>query len=197
MKFKNIFLLSALVFSAHAMSGQEVRTWEIDNAHSSVNFSVNHLFSAVTGKFQKFSGDLKFNPENLGKSSATFTVQVNSIDTDEPDRDKHLLSDDFFDAENHPEILFKSTGFEKRGKKSFIVKGKLTMRGNTREVELPLEVKGVMDSPWVEGKEIMGVSIKTTLNRTDYDVGTGSWAATATVGDEVRIEVHLELQADK
>ena len=124
-------------------------------------------------------------------------MQVASIDTDEPDRDEHLLSDDFFNAEKYPTIKFESTGFIKRSENSIIVEGKLTMRGTTREIDLPLEIKGTMDSPWVDGKVIMGVAINTALDRTDYGVGTGSWAATATVGDEVRIEINLELQADK
>ena len=93
--------------------------------------------------------------------------------------------------------MFKSTSIEKKGENQYIVNGDLTMRGTTKKVALPMTVKGVIDNPWKEGSLIMGIEMETTLDRTDYGVGTGSWAATSVVGDEVEIEISMELDGTK
>lgn len=186
-----IFFLLATVIN---LKGQQATEWGVDKSHSSVNFEVNHLLSSVNGRFKDFDGKVFFDPSNLKGSSASFTVQVSSVDTDEEDRNSHLLSEDFFDAEKYPEIRFVSTSIDKKSDNQYFVKGRFTMRGITKSITLQLKITGTMASPWVEGQTIMGATINTTLDRTDYEVGTGSWAATAIVGDEVRITVNLEMQ---
>jgi len=94
-------------------------------------------------------------------------------------------------------MKFVSTRFEKTSDKEYILHGKLTLRDVTKEVALPLTIKGRMDNPWKEGYEILGIKIDTSINRTDYGVGMGSWAATALVSDEVEIEINMELDAKK
>ncbi|REJ84488.1 MAG: polyisoprenoid-binding protein [Bacteroidetes bacterium] len=191
------FALVVIILLTFSLSAQDVKSWKIDKAHSSVNFSVNHFFSAVTGKFREFSGEIHFDPANLKSSKATFNIKVSSIDTDDEKRDKHLQSEDFFDAANYPEIKFVSTRIEKINDKLFNVYGKLSMRKTTKDVVLPLRITGLMDNPWKEGSVIMGIAISTKIDRTDYGIGTGSWAATAVVGDEVRIEINMELDGAK
>ncbi|NQV53294.1 MAG: polyisoprenoid-binding protein [Flavobacteriales bacterium] len=178
-------------------SAQTAKQWNIDKSHASVQFSIDHFFSSVPGKFKKFEGEINFDPNDLKGSKAVFTIDVRSVDTDEPERDGHLQSEDFFNAEKWPEMKFVSTRFEKKSDKEYIVHGKLTLRDVTKEVALPLTIKGRMDNPWKEGYEILGIKIDTSINRTDFGLGTGSWAATAVVSDEVEIEISMELDAKK
>jgi polyisoprenoid-binding protein YceI len=174
-------------------SAQTAPKWEIDKSHASVKFSVNHFFSAVDGKFKAFKGDFYFNPELPSASKFNFEIDVNSISTDEPDRDKHLQSEDFFDAAKWPKIKFVSTSVVKKGKDAYVIKGNLTMRDKTLAVELPMKITGMMENPWNKEKVILGIAINATLDRTKWGVGTGSWAATAIVGDEVTIAINMEL----
>ncbi len=197
-KVKIAFLASLLLLASGLnVNAQKAKKWNVDKSHASVNFSVNHFFSAVTGKFKDFSGDITFAPDDLEGSKVSFTFQTKSVDTDEDERDKHLQSEDFFAAEKFPTITFVSNKFVKKSDKLYEVVGKLTMRGTSKEIALPLTITGRMDNPWKKGYEILGISINTTLDRTDYGVGTGSLAATAIVGDEVRISISMELDAEK
>ena len=189
-------LLAFIAFTAFT-PGSASKNWSIDKAHASVNFSINHFFSAVQGKFKSFQGDFNFDPDQLNESSFVFSIDVNSVDTDEDDRDKHLQSEDFFNAKKWPKMKFKSTKVVKAGKDQYKIHGKLTIRDVTKEVVLPMKVTGLIDNPWQEDKVIMGIQIKTTINRTDYGVGTGSWAATAVVGDDVDVTINMELDGEK
>ena len=182
------------IFTIHA---QDAHMWKVDNAHTSVNFSVNHFFSAVTGKFQGFDGSFHFDPNNLKGSSISFTIPVSGINTDNEKRDNHLQSGDFFDAEKYPNMSFVSSGFEKKSESDFIAHGKLTIRNTTKDVSLPFRVTGQMEHPMMEGTLILGLALEIKLNRTDYGVGTGSWAATMVVGDEVNISINMELNRMK
>ena len=190
-------LLATLLFlgSIASATAQSAKQWNIDKSHASVQFSIDHFFSSVPGKFKEFDGEINFDPNDLKGSKAVFTIDVRSVDTDEADRDGHLQSKDFFNAEKWPEMKFVSTRFEKKSDKDYIVHGKLTLRDVTKEVALPLTIKGRVDNPWKEGYEILGIKIDTSINRTDYGVGSGSWAATAVVSDEVEIEISMELDA--
>jgi len=190
-----LLLLATMLFAS--ANAQKAKKWTVDKSHASVRFEIDHFFSSVHGQFTEFDGEIYFSPNDLKNSKVSFTITVSSIDTDEPKRDEHLQSEDFFHQAKYPTIVFTSTSFEKGEDDQYIVHGTLTMRGTTRKVSLPLEITGRMDNPWAEGKEILGVSIETELNRTDYGVGTGSWAATTTVGDEVSIEIDMELDGKK
>jgi len=192
-----VLIVAFGIVLSQSVSAQSAKSWNIDKSHSSIAFSIDHFFSAVPGKFKDFGGTIHFDPDNLKGSSVDFIIQVKSVDTDEADRDSHLQSPDFFDAATYPVITFKSQSFTKTSENMYVVKGTLTMRGTSKEVELPLKVKGTVDNPWKEGSVIMGISIDTALDRTDYGVGTGSWGATAVVGDEVIIRINMELDAPK
>ena len=187
----------ALISVSQMASAQKAKTWNIDKSHASVRFGINHFFSEVSGKFKSFDGDIQFSPDNLTNSSVSFKIDVASVDTDEADRDEHLKSADFFNATEYPSITFQSTEFKKIEQSNYKVIGNLTMRGVTKNVELPLKITGRMDNPWKEGYEILGISIDTALNRTDYGIGTGSWAATAVVSDDVAVNISMELDSQK
>jgi len=174
-------------------SAQNATMWKVDKAHTSVNFSVNHFFSAVTGKFTKFNGQINFDPNNLKESKADFSVSINSVNTDNGKRDKHLQSADFFDAKKYPYMTFKSIKIETKSDNEFLVHGKLTIKDKTKEVILPMKITGKMEHPMKKGTVIMGIVINTTINRTDFGVGTGDWATTLVVGNEVKIHIPMEL----
>jgi polyisoprenoid-binding protein YceI len=185
--------LAALLLSATALQAQEAPKWKIDQSHTSVNFVATHFFSDVPGSFHTFSGDFRIDPENMAASTLHFTVQVKSVDTDNEKRDQHLRGEDFFHVSEYPTITFRSSEIEQTGKNQYKVYGKLSIREVSKEVALPVTVKGVMDHPMMKNTKILGLSIDTTLDRTEYNVGVGDWAATAVVGDEVEVDIDMEL----
>jgi len=111
--------------------------WDFDHAHSSVDFTVRHLLvSKVRGRFTKWTGKLEIDEQDLSRSRMEVEIDVASVDTHEPQRDAHLRSGDFFEAEKHPRILFTSKRVEEKGKDHLAVTGDLTIRGATHEVVL-------------------------------------------------------------
>lgn len=182
----------SLIFGWNAQ-GQDATMWKVDKAHTSVNFGINHFFNEVKGKFTEFDGSFHFDPDDLKQSGFSFTIQVNSVDTDNEKRDKHLQSPDFFNAEQFPEIKFVSTKVESLSGNKYQATGKLTIKEVTKNVIIPFSVTGQMEHPMMKGTLILGLRIDTTLDRTDYGVGVGDWAATMVVGDEVRINIPMEL----
>ena len=188
-----IMLISVISFT----NAQSAKTWTVDKDHASINFSVKHFFSAVNGRFQSFDGDLKFETTDLKNSKVSFTIQTSSVNTDNEGRDEHLQTEDFFNSEKFPEIKFESTSFKKVSDTEHIVQGKLTIRDVTKTVNLLLKITGRVDNPWKDTSEILGLSVSTSINRTEYGVGTGSWAATAIVGDNVDIVINMEWDGKK
>lgn len=194
---KSGFAVLLTVFGVFIANAQSATKWDLDKSHTSVNFSINHFFSSVTGKFTSFDGNIYFDPNNLSGSKADFSISVKSVDTGNKKRDEHLQSEDFFDAKTYPNMTFKSTKIEKKSEKEFLVYGRLTIKNITKDVILPLKITGEMEHPMMKGTIILGVLVDTTLNRTDFGVGTGNWAATMVVGDEVRIHIPMELNRKK
>ena len=174
----------------------EAPTWNIDSNHTSISFEVTHFFTPVAGSFKDFDGSLNFDPENLAGSSADFTVKINSVETDNEKRNGHLQSQDFFNAEKYPEMKFKSSSFTKSGEEYTII-GNLTIRDITKEISIPVEVLGIGEHPMKKSKLITAMRAEFLLNRNDYGVGSGSWTATAVVGDEVKVSVLLEANRNK
>jgi polyisoprenoid-binding protein YceI len=168
-------------------------TFVVDKTHSQANFTVRHLVSKVSGKFDEFSGTVNADMAKPAAGSVEFTLKTSSVNTGNGDRDKHLRSADFFDAEKNPEITFKSTSIKPTAKKNvFDVTGNLTMRGVTKQVTLPVEFLGFAKDPW--GNQRAGFAIKTTLNRKDYGI---NWNKALDEGgyllsDDVDIDIALE-----
>lgn len=192
-----IFAVAITVLSTIPVNAQNATKWKIDKKHTSVNFSINHFFSSVPGKFTDFDGMIHFDPNNLKGSKVDFSVSINSVDTDNRKRDKHLQSKDFFDAKTYSKMSFQSTKIEKKSDKEYLIHGKLTIKDKTKNVVLPMKITGKMEHPMMKGTIILGVVIDTTIDRTDYGVGTGDWAATMVVGNEVKIHIPMELNRKK
>jgi polyisoprenoid-binding protein YceI len=166
-------------------------TWVVDPVHSSVEFSVKHMGIAnVRGHFNEFEGTLEVG-EDLASSSARGAVKVASIDTNEEQRDAHLRSPDFFNAEEYPEITFESTRVEPIDEDSSHVYGNLVMHGIAREVKLQVILQGSDTDP--SGNERAGLEVVGTLNRSDFDMkfnqalGSGN----VLVGDKVKMSLDI------
>jgi polyisoprenoid-binding protein YceI len=168
------------------------RTYKIDKSHSEAIFQVRHLVTKVRGRFTDFEGAIDFNDANPEQSSVHFTINATSIDTAEPDRDKHLRSADFFDIEQHPQITFRSKRIAKRGSETYDVTGDLTIHGVTKEVVLPVAHLGKAKDPW--GNDRIGFEAETTLNRKDYGLTWNAALETGgfLVGDEVKISLQIQ-----
>jgi polyisoprenoid-binding protein YceI len=124
-------------------------------------------------------------------------IMVNSIDTKNERRDGHLRTPDFFNAEKWPHITFKSTDIEKTGDNKFVANGTLTIKDVSKEIALPFTLLGIKDNPMKENTMVAGITASTKIDRTDYTVGTGDWASDAVIGDEVTIDLNLELNTKK
>jgi polyisoprenoid-binding protein YceI len=189
---KRFALALVLALTAATLSAA-TQTYVVDRPHSEADFSVRHMMSKVTGKFDDFSGTVNLDRANPGASSVEFTLKTASINTGDPNRDKHLRTPDFFDAEKNPEIRFKSTSIApSKTKNVYDVTGDLTMRGVTKRVTLPVEFLGFQKDPW--GNERAGFALETTLNRKDYGINWNKALDNGgfLVGDDVKISINLE-----
>lgn len=186
---KKIFTLFALVLMAGAVNAQT--TWNLDQGHSSVGFAVSHMVvSEATGSFKDYTVKVVSNTADFDGADVEFSAKVASINTDNANRDGHLKSPDFFEAEKFPEITFKGK-LSKSGSK-YQLKGQFTMKGVTKEVAFDVTYGGTIDT----GRGVKaGFKLNGVINRQDYGV---KWAnklkdGSAVVGDEVQVIVKLEL----
>lgn len=168
-------------------------TWQLDGSHAQVTFSTKHMMVAtVRGSFDAFDVDLDIDPENLERSSVTATLDVSSLTTGNGDRDAHLKSADFLDAEEHPRITFVSKQVHRSGD-DVRVKGDLTIKGVTKEVELKGEVAGPVASPFGGGRTL-GVSLSGEIDREAFGL---TWnVAMETGGVLVGKKVKLGIEAE-
>jgi polyisoprenoid-binding protein YceI len=166
-------------------------TWNVDPAHSSVEFSIKHMMIAtVHGRFKDFEGTIEA-AENINDSKVVGVVRTASIDTNELTRDEHLRGPDFFDTEHYPEARFESSRIVPLGGASFRVIGDLTLKSVTREVEMEATIEGFEKDPW--GNDRVGVSLRGTIDRTDFGLTwqraleTGGYL----VGEQVNIAIDI------
>ena len=171
--------------------GYVVGTWDIDAAHSTVGFSVRHMMvSKVRGYFREFSGEI-VTAEDPTQSTVTATVDMDSIDTRQEQRDAHIRSADFFDVGNHTEMTFRSTAVATDGA-DWIVTGDLTIKGITKPVTLELELNGF--GPDAYGGTRAGFSAKTEISRKEYgvDIDMPMDGGGVVVGDKITVELEIE-----
>lgn len=143
-------------------------TYVIDPSHSEIGFQARHaMVTKVRGSFDDFTGTAS-TEENLQNASINVEINVKSVDTRNSDRDHHLISADFFDAENHPKITFTSTSIEAKDDETLAVAGNLTIKGNTQPINIDFEFQGEAVDPW--GHTRVGFEGTTTINRKDFGV---------------------------
>lgn len=177
--------------TAVASPALKTGTWTVDTAHSKVGFAVKHMgVSTVRGEFGEFEGTLEIG-DDLGSARAYGVVKTASVDTNQPQRDEHLRSADFFDAELHPELRFESKSIETVDEDSFRVTGDLTINGVTREITLDAEIEGADVGP--EGEDRIGLEVTGQLSRSDYGMkfnqalGSGNMV----VSDKVKLNLDI------
>jgi polyisoprenoid-binding protein YceI len=195
---KYLFQIAALAGLASALSvpvGAATSNWQIDPQHSSAQFAVRHMaISTVRGAFSKVSGTLMLDDKDITKSSVEVSIEVSTVDTREPDRDKDLRSERFFDVAHYPTMTFKSKKVEQITPGKLKVTGDLTIRGTTKEVILDIDgPTAPVKDPW--GNQRLAATATTKINRQDYGV---KWNATldnggVVVGDDVNITIDVEL----
>ena len=170
--------------------------WMIDPTHTQVEFGVKHMmFTTVRGSFSAFEGSVDFNAEDVGESTVSVTIDAASIDTGVADRDAHLRSGDFFDVEQFPQITFRSTRVEGSlaAGGSFKIHGDLTIRGETRSVELDASFDGTGTDPW--GGTRAGFTATTKVDRRDFGLTWNQALETGGVLVGHDISISLQVQA--
>jgi polyisoprenoid-binding protein YceI len=174
----------------------EKTTWQIDAAHTSVEFAVKHMmFTTVRGRFKDVKGTIEADEQNPDRSTVNVEIAAASIDTGSADRDAHLRSADFLDVENHPTLTFRSKRVEGAMKKegdTFRVVGDLSIRGTTMEVTLECQYEGTGKDPW--GGTRAGARANARIDRRDWGLKWNQALETGgiLVANEVRIEVEVQ-----
>ena len=167
--------------------------WALDQTHAEIQFKVRHLMvSHVTGHFKNFNATVETEDDDLTTAKVHFTADVDSISTNNAQRDAHLKTGDFFDAENHPQIVFEGTKLEKTGLDEYKLQGILTMRGISKPVVLNVEFGGIVQDPW--GFTRTGFSITGKINRKEWGVSFSMVSETGSIllGEDVSIAANVE-----
>lgn len=194
-RVSRIAILASIASGLSLPAAAATTTWQIDPQHSSAQFAVRHLgLSTVRGAFSKLSGTMQLDDQDVTKSTIEVSIDVNTVDTREPDRDKELRSERFFDVARFPTMTFKSKKVEQVAPGKLRVTGDLTIHGTTKEVVLDVDgLTAPAKDPW--GNQRIAASATTKINRQDYGV---KWNAKldnggAVVGDDVNIIIDVEM----
>lgn len=174
-------VLAALVLSASSFA----QTWSLDKAHAKLGFTVTHMMvSDVDGMFKDFDATIQSSKPDFSDAVITMTAKTSSVYTDNEQRDAHLRSADFFDAEKNPAITFKSKSIKKNGNNKYKLVGDLTMHGVTKTVTLDMTYKGQVAHP-MSKKQVAGFKVTGTVKRSDFKLAEST--PSAMLGDEVVI----------
>ena len=184
---KMIILIATLAISASTYA----QTWNVDKAHAKLGFTITHMaVSDVDGMFKNFDAQIQSSKPDFSDAVFTLTAQTASINTDNEQRDKHLQSPDFFDAEKNPTITFKSTSLKKNGNNAYKVTGNLTMHGVTKPVVLDISFRGPAEHPMLK-KPFAGFKVNGVIKRSDFNLAT-SGMADAILSNEVTVTANAE-----
>jgi polyisoprenoid-binding protein YceI len=196
-KLFSMNLLLAAVVALALSAPAPAATWAVDAPHTEVNFSVKHFFTPVNGSFDKWDIDLQYDAENPEKSKVTVTIDIASVNTGNEKRDNHLRSGDWFEVETHPTMTFKSTKVEKVSDNKLIAHGTLDIKGHEQKVDLTITHLGTQQrseemQKMMGAKEVASFEATASIDRNDFEVGVGNWAATMVVGDKIDITILVE-----
>lgn len=167
--------------------------WALDTTHAEIQFKVKHLMiSKVTGGFKKFNAEVTTNGDDIATAKVIFTADVNSISTNNEQRDEHLKNGDFFDTANHPELRFESERLEKIDDENYKLYGTLTMRGISKKITLDVGYSGIIQDPW--GNTRVGFEVTGRINRKDFGISHGMVSETGSIllGYDVDIQAQAE-----
>jgi polyisoprenoid-binding protein YceI len=168
-------------------------TWSLDPTHSELQFKVKHLMiSTVTGQFNRFNATVETEDDDFSTAKVHFQADVNSISTNNEQRDTHLKAGDFFDAEKYPTVTFEGERMEKINEDEFKLYGIITVRGVSKKLVLNVEFGGITQDPW--GNTRTGFSVTGKINRMDFGISFGTVSETGglLLGDEVKINANVQ-----
>ena len=186
---KTMHLILATVLAAAPMTAVAA-PWAIDKGHASINFSINHFgFSDVHGQFRSFEAEIDFDPENIDATSASFTIDAASFDTNLVARDDHVKSADFLDVGEHPTITFVTTKVTQTGDETAEVAGDMTIRGVTKAVVFQAELNQLGVSPFDPEVEVAGFTISGEIDRTEFGMDTFAPA----IGTMLPVVINFEM----
>ena len=180
------------------MATQTATKWVLDPMHSEVQFKVKHLvISTVSGFFKSFEGSLETESDDFENAAISFALDIDSIDTNQTQRDEHLKSPEFFDAAQFPQITFKSTSFKKTGDDEYALVGDLTIKGVTKTVTLDAEFGGSTDDFY--GNTKAGFEVTGKINRKDFGL---TWdgvteAGSIVVGEDIKLLINIQFAKQK
>ena len=172
--------------------------WVLDATHSEVQFKIKHLMiSTVTGQFGKFEGTVETEDDDFANAKAQFSADIDSISTNNEQRDAHLKNPDFFDAENNPQITFVSDRIEKVVEDNYKIHGILTLKGVSKQIILDAELGGIVQDPF--GNTRVGFSVNGKINRKDFGISFGLVSETGGVAlsNEVKLLVNAQFIKQK
>lgn len=185
---KKVFVFTAALFALFAFTAPA--TWNVDNAHAKLGFTVTHLgISDVSGLFKNFDVKINTSKEDFSDAQFSLSADVASIDTEVEMRDNHLKSADFFDAAQHPKLTFASTAIKPAGKNQYKLTGNLTLHGVSKPVTLDLLYRGTVENP-MSKKPTSGFQVTGLIKRSDF--GIGEKFPAPMISDEVRIKADGE-----
>lgn len=173
------------------MSLGHAAQWQVDKEHAEVRFEIQHIFSTVTGLFLEFDGDIRFDPDQLGKTKISFSVNTKSINTHNNKRDTHLRSKDFFETGKYPQMQFVSKKINQIKDGRYTLEGDLTIKDVTRPVRVEFDFFGPTTHPFNK-KTVSGFETRFEINRLDYNVGDGRFVKMGVVQDKVNIFISFE-----
>ena len=168
--------------------------WLLDPAHSVVGFKIKHLMiTNVSGSFKNFHAEVETEDEDFSTANIQLKAEISSIDTNNAQRDAHLRTSDFFEAEKYLEMIFESTKVEKLDEENYLMYGNLTMKGVTKPVKLNVEYSGVTKDPW--GGERAGFTVTGKINRTNWGINFNAVLETGNLmlAEEVKINSEIQL----
>lgn len=189
----NLKILAAMLILASTLSFSQT-TWKVDKAHTKVGFSVSHLvITDVEGYFKDYDAQITASGDDFTKANINFTVNTNSIFTDNNDRDNHLRSDDFFNSEKYPQMTFKGKSIKKVGSDKYKLVGDFSIRDVTKQITLDVKYNGIIKDPW--GNTKAGFKVTGQINRFDFNLKWNKAIETGSlvVGKEVKLIIDLEL----
>lgn len=195
---KKIFTVMASVIAGGAiLTSASAAQYSIDQVHSTLGFSVAHLvITKTTGQFDDYKGTINFDKDDLSAFSADVTIQTESINTNNEKRDDHLRNSDFFDAPAFPTIVFKGTSIEHVEGDNYVIKGDFTMKDVTKEIEIPVEIKGPVANPF--GGTLIGLEGETVIDRREWNMEWNKAIETGgvVVGNEVTLKLNIQAHGE-
>ena len=192
-------MLSVLIIGVLCFFSSQVwaSQWRIDPDHSEIRFEVRHILTTVSGQFTEFKGNVNFDPDDPEKGKFDFTVKVKSVNTNNGKRDNHLRSKDFFNADEFPEMTFKSGEISHLKDNLYALEGMMRIKDVTKKMNLEFEFFHPQPHPFDKKSNVGGFKTKFIIPRLEYNVGDRKFFKMGVVGSDVEVEITMEALTEK